>query len=128
MSKKLVADSTKCTGCGACELACSKAFYKEENKEKSGIRITPNDGGGYNVSVCDQCGDCMWMCSAMALSRAANGVVRLDKKACVGCLICVGECLRDFFFYNNELPTPFKCSACGICVKACPTDALAISE
>jgi len=126
--KKLVADSAKCTGCGACELACSMAFYKEENREKSAIRVTANDGGGYDVSVCDQCGDCMWMCSTMALSRGANGVVRLDKKACVGCLICVGECLRDFFFYNNELPAPFKCSACGICVKACPADVLRIEN
>ncbi|MCL2425960.1 MAG: 4Fe-4S binding protein [Oscillospiraceae bacterium] len=125
--KKLVANSSKCTGCGACEIACSKAFYKEENREKSAIRVTANDGG-YNISVCDQCGDCIWMCSAVALSQAPNGVVRLNKKSCVGCLICVGECLRNFFFYNNDLPTPFKCSACGICAKACPADALSISE
>ena len=126
--KKLAADSAKCTGCGACELTCAKTFYKEENREKSAIRVTACDDGGYSIAVCDQCGDCMWMCSAMALSRAANGVVRLDKKACVGCLICVGECLRDYFFYNEELPTPFKCSACGGCVKACPEGVLKIVD
>ena len=126
--KKLVADSTKCTGCGICELTCSKAFYKEENREKSAIRISARENGGYNIAVCDQCGDCIWICSTMALSQAANGVVRLNKKACVGCLICVGECLRDYFFYNDELSTPFKCSACGLCVKSCPENVLSINE
>ena len=126
--KKLVTDSGKCTGCGACELTCSKAFYREENREKSAIRVTARESGGYDISVCDQCGDCMWMCSVMALKRLPSGVVSLNKKTCVGCLICVGECLRDYFFYNDELPTPFKCSACGLCVKSCPEGALTISE
>ena len=126
--KRLATDSAKCTGCGACELTCSKAFYKEENREKSAIRITAGDSGGFDIAVCDQCGDCMWMCSSMALERAPNGVVRLNKKECVGCLICVGECLRDYFFYNEELPIPFKCSACGLCVKVCSSGALAIVD
>jgi len=126
--KKLTTDSAKCTGCGICENVCSNAFYKEENREKSAIRITANEKGGYSIAVCDQCGDCMWMCSVMALSRAPNGIVRLDKKTCVGCLICAGECLRNYFFINDNLPTPFKCSACGLCAKKCPAGALAIVE
>ena len=126
--KKLVADPEKCTGCGACETACSSAFFKEDNRDKSAIRINPCDTGGYEIAVCDQCGDCMWMCSAMALTRAANGVVRLDKKTCVGCLICIGECLRNYFCYNDDLPAPFKCMACGICTRACPTGTLTIEE
>ena len=125
--KRLVADQSKCTGCGACELTCSNAFYKVEDREKSAIRVTVNADGGYSIAVCDQCGECMWMCSAMALSKADNGVVRLDKKACVGCLICVAECLRDYFFVNDELPTPIKCSACGLCVKQCSPGALQLS-
>jgi len=126
--KKLVADSSKCTGCGACELACSMAFYKVEDREKSAIRVSALEDSGYNIAVCDQCGDCVWMCSAVALSQAPNGVVRLNKKSCVGCLICVGECLRNYFFYTDDLPTPFKCIACGICVKSCPTGVLSIVE
>jgi len=124
----LVADSAGCTGCGVCENVCSNAFYKVEDREKSAIRVSARDDGGYDIAVCDQCGDCVWVCSAVALYQAANGVVRLNKKTCVGCLICVGECLRDYFFYNDELPTPFKCSACGLCVKACPAGVLSIVE
>jgi Fe-S-cluster-containing dehydrogenase component len=70
----------------------------------------------------------MDMCSVMALGKDKSGVVRLDKKNCVGCLICVGECLRDYMFYHDDLPVPFKCTACGLCVKECPGGALAIEE
>jgi len=126
--KKLATDSTKCTGCGICENVCSKAFYKVEDKEKSAIRITADENGGYTIAVCDQCGVCKEMCQIMALRTAANGVVQLNKKTCVGCLVCVGECLRDYMFYNDELPTPFKCIACGLCAAQCPAGALAIVE
>ena len=121
-----MADSSGCTGCGACERACSRAWRKVEDESKSAIRVRKQ--GGHVISVCDQCGDCMGMCSAMALNRAANGVVRLDKNSCVGCLVCVGECTRDYMRYHDELPMPFKCVACGLCAKACPAGALNIVE
>jgi Fe-S-cluster-containing hydrogenase component 2 len=124
--KKLLTDAKKCTGCGACEEVCSNAWYKEKDKEKSAIRITPDGQGGFTIAVCDQCGDCKDMCSVMALKTAENGVVRLNKKTCVGCLICVGECLRNFMRYHDDLPTPFKCIACGLCAKQCPNGALSL--
>jgi len=126
--KKLLADPAKCTGCGICEEVCSKAYYKETNREKSAIRIGAGDSGGYTIAVCDQCGDCRGMCSMMSLMTSTNGVVRLDKKTCVGCMICVAECLRGYMFYNDELPTPLKCVACGLCAKQCPSGAIAIVE
>ena len=126
--KKLAADSTKCTGCGICEEVCSKAFYKEIDREKSAIRVTADDKGGYSIAVCDQCGVCKEMCQPLALKTTANGVVQLNKKLCVGCLVCVGECLRDYMFYSDDLPTPFKCIACGLCVSKCSAGVLSIME
>jgi len=145
--KKLVADSAKCTGCGVCEEVCSKAYYKVADKEKSAIRIikqvqrepgpsASSDLGPDNavpanetdpcfiITVCDQCGVCKENCSIMALKTSENGVVRLDKKICTGCLVCVGECLRDYMRYHDDLPTPFKCVACGLCAKQCPAGAI----
>ena len=126
--KKLFADSSKCTGCGTCEEVCSEAWYKVKDKDKSAIRVTDDGQGGYAIGVCDQCGVCKEMCSIMALKATRDGVVRLNRKTCVGCLICVGECLRNYMRYNDDLPTPFKCVACGLCAKQCPSGALMIVD
>jgi len=126
--KKLIVDSSKCTGCRICEETCSVAFYKKNDRLLSAIRVEPDENDRFNISVCDQCGHCLPMCQIMALSTSANGVVHLNKKTCVGCLVCVGECLRNYMFYNDVLPTPIKCSACGLCTKKCPAGALNIIE
>ncbi|MCL2152005.1 MAG: 4Fe-4S binding protein [Oscillospiraceae bacterium] len=124
--KKLLVESAKCIGCGACELVCSKAWNKSEDRDKSAIRISAGEGGGYIISVCDQCGICKNMCSIMALETDKTGVVRLNKKSCIGCLICVAECVRGYMRYHDDLPTPFKCVACGLCAKQCPSGALKV--
>ena len=129
--RKLIADAAKCSGCGTCEEICSQAYFKVKDKSRSAIRVTQdgNTGdGNYRIEVCDQCGDFTKMCSAVAVKRAANGVVRITKGQCVGCLICVGECLRGFLHYHDDEPVPFKCVACGLCVKKCPSGALALAD
>jgi Fe-S-cluster-containing hydrogenase component 2 len=125
--KKLIVYAEKCTGCGICEDVCSQAYFKVKDKAKSAIRVTVDDKS-YRIEVCDQCGDCTKMCSPLAVTRANNGVVRITKEKCVGCLICVGECLRGFMHYHDDEPVPFKCIACGLCTKKCPSGALTIEE
>lgn len=125
--RKLIVDSNKCTGCGACEEVCSKTYFKVADKYKSAIRIVKEEGRN-TINVCDQCGDCMKMCSPMALSRSANGVVKIAKDTCVGCLVCVAECLRGYMYYHDDLPVPFKCVACGLCFKSCPVGALSLAD
>ena len=126
--KRLVADPAKCTGCGVCEEICSKAYYKAADKAKSAIRVSADAEGGYTIAVCDQCGSCRDMCFMLSLETAENGVVRLDKKTCVGCLICVAECPRGCMFYHDDHPTPIKCVACGLCAKQCPEGALKVES
>ena len=125
--KKLIPNAAKCTGCGTCETICSLTYFKKANREKSAIRIE-KDGNNYKIEVCDQCGDCMKMCGSVAIQKADNGVVRITRDKCVGCLICVGECLKGFMHYHDDEQVPFKCVACGLCAKQCPAGALALGD
>ncbi|MCL1827062.1 MAG: 4Fe-4S binding protein [Candidatus Cloacimonetes bacterium] len=121
--KYLKVHSEKCTGCKACEEACSQAFFKEKTAEKSSIRILENEGK-FEITVCNQCGNCCAMCQPQALTKGANGVVTINKQECVGCLICVAECPCKVMRYHGRENIPFKCIACGVCVSKCPAGAL----
>lgn len=114
-----------CTGCLACELACSRAYFKTDDRQKSSIRITNNDNS-FHATICTQCGECINMCTANAIYRDRRGVVRINKQLCVGCMGCVGFCSYAAMFFTDDLPEPFKCIACNICELACPEHALEV--
>lgn len=124
--KILVHKQEICDGCRACERACSKLYFKTEDRERSAIRIH-NNFNTFHAKKCTQCGECINMCTSNAIYRDRNGVVRIDKKLCSGCLGCVGFCTELVMFYADDLEVPFKCVACGTCVKACPQHALEIA-
>ena len=128
--KVLATRPEHCTGCRECELACSRTWFKVDDREKSRIRIAPaaEKARSYQITVCDQNGACIDVCPVNALKRARNGVVLLNKKLCVGCLACVGFCPNLAMFFHANFVEPFKCVACGKCVEACPEDALYITE
>jgi len=54
--------------------------------------------------------------------------VMIDKQLCVGCYMCIGFCEKGAFERNPGWLEPYKCTACGICVKACPHAALEIVD
>lgn len=124
--KSLSYDSELCVGCGICEETCSDSWFKVVDAEKSCIRIAGSTE--LTATYCVQCGECIDVCPTEALSRDKRGIVRLKKSLCVGCLSCVGFCPYLAMFHHPDQSEPFKCIACGRCVKECPADALAIVD
>lgn len=126
--KRLVKDESLCIGCRACENACSKAFYKVEDRDKSCIKVNEKEDGSFEIKVCTQCGVCSEVCNTGMIKPNASGVHMINKKECVGCLMCVGFCPEQVMVYDDSRSEPSKCTACGICVKACPTGAIKIEN
>ncbi len=130
----------RCTGCGACVLAC-----RLENDPGEGVtwrRVeTLNPGrfeGGptYHLSLaCHHCSDpaCLRACPAGAYSRREDGVVVLDTGRCLGCRYCGMACPFGAPSWDAEAGVMTKCTLCShrldeglepACVEACPTEAL----
>ena len=126
--KVLQFDPARCIGARECERECSRTWFKEENRDKSAIRITEAQDGRYAMVACTQCGECIDVCPTMAIRRDKRGIVRIDKKLCVGCLSCVGFCPYLAMFFHPDYVEPFKCVACGKCVEVCPSGALVIAD
>ena len=127
--KFLQKDEMLCIQCHACEDACAQAFFKSSDREKSSIKIYDELGEeGEVINVCSQCGECIAICPELAIYRARNGVVMIDKEKCVGCLMCVGFCPTLSMRIHKEFLEPFKCIACGQCAKQCPTKAIQLQN
>lgn len=124
--KYLHKNNDLCIGCLQCEEVCAEKVFKLKVESSPAIVINKLENEKYSINVCDQCGECIPVCSEMAINRNDAGVVLIDKKRCVGCLICVGFCSKGSMRYSNDRMEPYKCIACGLCVSVCPTGAIEI--
>ncbi len=118
-----IADPDSCTGCKSCEVACSNAYYKTEDHDLSCIKIE-TDG----IHACTQCGMCMKVCPASAITLNKRGIYMINRKTCIGCLACMDICPENAICKSWENVFATKCTVCGLCVKACPNDVLEIAE
>ncbi|MBQ6469476.1 MAG: 4Fe-4S binding protein [Lachnospiraceae bacterium] len=128
MKKLIVTDKTACAACLSCEEACSMAFYKVFDPDKSCIRIVAGKDNEPKVNVCLQCGKCARTCKQGAIKQNAKGTYVIDKKLCTGCGECVEVCPMHVMVKAPESPVTSKCIACGICAKACPMGILEVIE
>lgn len=130
MKKLKVTDKNACMACLSCERACSEAFYKVYDPEKSCIRIVKSKKSILEpeIKVCIQCGKCAKACPAGAIKQNPKGTYLIDKKLCTGCGECVAVCPMGVMVKAEDSPVTTKCIACGICAKACPMGILEIVE
>ncbi|WP_165045066.1 MULTISPECIES: 4Fe-4S dicluster domain-containing protein [unclassified Adlercreutzia] len=147
-------DSTRCTGCRTCEMACkdikdlpaSIAFRTVYDYEGGTFTVAEDgtcstDAYAYHVSVsCNQCNEpaCLAICPQEAISKdAETGIVTSDPAKCIGCGSCTTACPYGAPKVNEDLGKSVKCDACSarvaegknpICVDACPLRALEFGD
>jgi anaerobic dimethyl sulfoxide reductase subunit B (iron-sulfur subunit) len=149
-------DSSACTGCKACAIAC---------KDRSSLPIGTNwrhitdYGGGnwvpdpnhpdllisnnvfsYSLSTsCMHCQNpaCVNVCPTTAMYKRDDGVVLVDASKCIGCRYCEWACPYGAPQFSQDKGVMTKCDFCqdlqaqGLnpaCVDACPMRALEFGE
>ncbi len=135
MSKILVIDHEKCTGCRLCELVCSVKHERVSNPYRARIKIVKWEMAGKIIPVvCQQCEDapCMGVCPVNALSRnAETGAVEIDYDVCIGCRMCMNACPFGAMGYDWVNSHVIKCDLCGgdpQCARFCETGAIQYVE
>ena len=140
--KRVYVNEEWCLGCHLCEYNCAYAnsglkdmvAALKDKKIFPRIRVEGEDRITFAVS-CRHCTDpiCVKSCIAGAISQR-EGVVRVDRKKCVGCLTCVLVCPygalapgEDGIMQKCELCHDNSCGA-PACVTGCPNRAIVYEE
>ncbi len=140
-------NQTRCTGCGACQVACKDWNDLPAGPEKW-ISVLYTERGtfpdvfvSYLIAPCWHCEDpvCIPACPVNAISkRGEDGIVIVDSDACIGNEKCDVKCLKACPYDAPQFGQApgakmRKCNFCidrwengnlPVCVEACPTRAM----
>ena len=120
-------DKEKCTGCGACILACMDAHSPNPDRPVQYRRLKRTEGlkdGApfvrFEVLSCRHCENpvCIRSCPGGAI-RKDGDFVRILESRCFGCARCIRACPFEAMVMDL---VPKKCPGCEerYCEKACP--------
>jgi Fe-S-cluster-containing dehydrogenase component len=137
-------DLDRCTGCGACVLACRIEHGRFEGPSWRRLvvlnRARWSAGPVWHLSLaCHHCEQpaCVAACPSRAYSVRSDGAVILDPALCLGCRYCEMACPFDAPVFDESSGVMTKCDFCAdrtgrgllpACVAACPMDALGVLE
>ncbi len=137
-------DHRRCIGCHACTVAC-----KSENDVPLGSFRTwvkyqekgrfPAVKRHFAVLRCNHCtkAPCVTICPVNALEKRKDGIVDLDRDACIGCRACMQGCPYDAIYLNEDTGAAEKCHYCAhriekqlepACVVVCPESAIVAGD
>jgi DMSO reductase iron-sulfur subunit len=141
LARGFLFDLNRCTGCNACELACStenELGWGRSWRHLATFNEARHPGiSTFHLSLaCNHCAEapCMSQCPALAIGRdAATGAVLVDAEKCIGCSYCSWVCPYDSPRFDEDAGVMTKCTFCNhrlavgrepACVESCPTTAL----
>jgi len=124
-------DPQKCTECERCMAVCSLLKFQKVLIRQASISVERNWPEIPVIRVCrfDDCEGqpCITACPVAAISKQ-DGIVRINREACIGCGLCVQVCPEQAIWMDGE-NNAYKCDFCGgdpACVKECVTGALSL--
>lgn len=140
MQYGFVIDQDACIGCHACTVACKAENDVPVGGFRTNVKYVeigkfPSVKRSFLVQRCNHCTDapCVAICPVNALSKRPDGIVDVDRDACIGCRACMQACPYDALYLNEDLGAVEKCHFCAhrienglepACVTVCPVGAI----
>lgn len=140
MQYGFVINQETCIGCHACTVACKAENDVPVGGFRTNVKYVetgqfPTVRRDFLVQRCNHCTDapCVTICPVRALSKRPDGIVDIDRDACIGCRACMQACPYDALYLNDDLGAVEKCHFCAhrvekglepACVTVCPVGAI----
>jgi len=118
-------DFLKCTGCRRCEIVCTLHHENKIWPEASRVRVFMPVPGVEIPHLCVQCTDypCVESCPFDALSvDEETSAVLVNREKCTACGVCIKACPGSIPHIHPEEGYVLICDLCGgepKCVEAC---------
>jgi anaerobic carbon-monoxide dehydrogenase iron sulfur subunit len=112
----IVIDPARCTGCRMCEMACSIHHHHLARPTQNRIKVAYARDDFYMPIACLHCEEayCMQACAFDALVRDdGQPVVRVVDENCTACMLCVDACPYGGITYADDKASVVKCDLCG---------------